>query len=178
MITLFADANYLGEVMKIDEGTVVAFVQNRVLLLKKVAERADDSSTAAKLMAANVDYDNIGTSGVFLGLRIPPHNAYIYKTVWIAADDKRLRPVLSRDNIFFPRLSGFWILQVKSGGSQGGAEVEARNVAIKGDLGDNATIPGAVSNAQSVVVDYVSNDYVTVAKNISGMEKLQSPEEI
>lgn len=173
VITLFADANYLGEFMKIDEGTVVAFVQNRVLLLKKVAERADDSSTAAKLMAANIDYDNTGTSGVFLGLRIPSHNDYTYKTVWIAADDKQLRPVLSRDDIFFPRLSGFWELRVESGGSPGRAELRARNVAIKEAAEENVAVPSAAVDTQSIVIDYVSNDYVTVARNISGMDKLQ-----
>lgn len=173
VVTLFADANYLGEFMKIDEATVIAFVQNKVLLLNKVADRADAPSTAAKSSSDNINYDNTGTSGVFLGLRIPSHNDYIYKTVWIAADDKKLRPVLSRDAIFFPRLSGFWELQVKSSDSPGGAELLASNVAIKDALEDKVSIPTAASNTQSIVLDYVSNDYITVARNISGTDKLQ-----
>ncbi len=176
VVTVFADANYLGEFMKIDDATAIAFIQNKVLLLNKVADRADDPSAVGNLNAANVNYDNIGTSGIFLGLRMPSHNDYVYKTIWIAADDKKLRPVLSRDDIFFPRLSGFWELQVKN--RQGGAELWAHNVAIKDVWEDDGSAPTASPHTRSIVVDYVSNDYVTVAKNISGMEKLQSPEEI
>lgn len=86
---------------------------------------------------------------------------YIYKTVWIAADDKILRPVLSGKDIFFPRRSGFWELQVKSGTSQEKAELWAQNVAIKDALEDKVSAKTASLSTQSIVVDYIGNDYVT-----------------
>ncbi|NLN86587.1 MAG: hypothetical protein GX133_03125, partial [Syntrophomonadaceae bacterium] len=81
VVTVSADANYLGEFMKIDEATVVSFVQNKVLRLHKTADRADDPAAAAGLNTVNGNQDNnSGTSGVFLGLRIPADYDYIYKT--------------------------------------------------------------------------------------------------
>ncbi len=174
IVTVFAGANYLGEFMKIDDATVISFVQNKVLLLHKVADRADDPSSIANLnVASDNHYNNTATSGIFIGLKIPSNNEYIYKTVWIAADDKILRPVLSGKDIFFPRRSGFWELQVKSGASQGGAELWAQNVAIKDALKDKVPAKTASLSTQSIVVDYIGNDYVTIARNNGGTDKLQ-----
>lgn len=176
VVTVFADSNYLGEFMKIDDATVISFVQNKVLLLHKVADHADDPLSVANLHAADINqYKNTGTSGIFIGLKIPSNNDYIYKTVWIAADDKKLRPVLSRNDIYFPRRSGFWELRVKSGLSQGGAELSAHNVAIKDAAGidDDVSAITASPGAQSIVVDYISNDYVIVESTDGGTDKLQ-----
>lgn len=174
VVTVFADANYLGEFMRIDDATVIAFIQNKVLLLHKVADQADDpSSVAHSNVAENNQLNNTGTSGVFLGIRVPSGNGYSYKTVWIAADDKKLRPVLSRKDIFFPRHSGFWELQVKSGINQGGAELWAHNVATKDVLEDKNSAKTAPLSTQSIAVDYIGNDYVTIARNNGGADQLQ-----
>lgn len=177
VVTVFAQANYLGEFMKIDDATVISFVRNKVLLLHKAADRADDPSTAANLKVANADYyDNSGISGVFIGLRIPSHGDYAYRTVWVAADNKNLHPVLSREGIFFPRRSGFWELQMKSGYKQGGAELRAQNVVIKDDLKgikDDVSAKAASFNTQSIVVDYIGNDYVIITRNNGGSDRLQ-----
>lgn len=174
VVTVFADANYLGEFMKINDGTVVAFVQNKVLLLNKFADQADAPLTITGLNTVDYkNYNNKGTSGVFIGLKIPSNNDYSYKTVWVAANDKKLRPVLCRKDIFFPRHSGFWELQVKSGLNQGTPGLWAHNVAIKDDLDDSdSSITTSLSN-QSIAVDYISNDYVTVTRNNGGTDILQ-----
>ncbi|MEA4926184.1 MAG: hypothetical protein VB084_12850 [Syntrophomonadaceae bacterium] len=177
VVTVFADSNYLGEFMKLDDATVIAFVQNRVLLLHKIADHADDPLTVANAKIADgSQYDNAGPSGIFLGLKIPSNNDYIYKTVWIAADAKKLRPVLSRDDIYFPRKSGFWELQVKSGLKQGEtAELWAHNVAVKDSAAaeEQASAPTASPATQSVVIDYIGNDYVTITNKIGAAGKLQ-----
>lgn len=174
VVTVFADTNYLGEFMKINDATVIAFVQNKVQLLNKVADQADDPSSVAHLNAAEDNQrDNPGTCGIFIGLRIPSNNDYSYQTVWIAADDKKLRPMLSRNDIFFPRHSGFWELRVKSGINQGATELWAHNVAIKEALKNNVSAKTMLLNSQSVRVDYISNDYVTIVRNNGGADQLQ-----
>ncbi len=178
VVTVFADSNYLGEFMKIDDATVIAFVQNKVLLLHKAAEHADDPLAVADANVTDANqYNNTGTSGIFIGLKIPLNNDYIYKTVWIAADAKELRPVLSRDDIYFPRKSGFWELQVKSGLNQGetGAELSAHNAAVKDSAAadDKASAETASPATQSIVIDYIGNDYVTITNKIGAVSKLQ-----
>lgn len=177
VVTVSADANYLGEFMKIDEATVVSFVQNKVLRLHKTADRADDPAAAAGLNTVNGNQDNnSGTSGVFLGLRIPADYDYIYKTVWIAADDQQLRPLLSRPDLFFPRRSGFWELQVIGGTNQEGAGLRAQNVAIKDDPAaskEGVQAPAASTRRPSLAVDYIGNNYAAIAWNDGDMEKLE-----
>lgn len=176
IVSVSAGANYLGEFMRIDDATIISFVQNKVLLLHKASDRVDDPSLAANLSVADVNrYDNTGISGILIGLRIPSNGEYAYKTVWIAADNKKPRLVLSREDIFFPRRSGFWELRVKSGSKLGRAELRAQNVAIKNtkeDLEDSFLDEATTLGTQGIVVYYIGNDYVTLARN-NGSEKLQ-----
>jgi hypothetical protein len=178
VVTVFAESNFLGEFMKLDDATVIAFVQNKVLLLHKIADHADDPLTVPNAkIADDSQYDNTGTSGVFIGLKIPSKTGYSYKTVWIAADDKKLRPVLSRNELYFPRKSGFWELQVKSGLKPGesAAGLSAHNMAVKNSAAasDQVAVPTASPGTQSIGIDYVGNDYVTISNNIGGISKLQ-----
>lgn len=174
VVTVFADSNYLGEFMKTDDDDAIAFVQNKVLLLHKVAARADDPRSIVNASSGDINhYNKAGSSGVFVGLKIPSNHDYVYKTFWIATDNKNLRPLLSRDEIYFPRKSGFWELQVKKG--KNGKELSAHNMAEKEALAEKekASAQSALSVAKSIVIDYIGNDYVAVEKNISGINKLQ-----
>lgn len=178
VVTVFADANYLGEFMKTDDNDAIAFVQNKVLLLHKVADQADDPRSIANASSGDINhYNKTGASGIFIGLKIPSNQDYIYKTLWIAADNKKLRPVLSRNDIYFPRKSGFWQLQVKNVQNREGEgeELSARNVAEKEPAPSREKISAATDYppAESVVIDYIGNDYAAVEKNIGGTVKLQ-----
>lgn len=177
VVTVFADSNYLGEFMKINNTTVISFVQNKMLLLHKIADHADDPRSVAN---ANIDHTNpynTGTSGIFIGLKIPVNNDYIYKTVWAAVSNKKLHPVLSRNDIYFPRKSGFWELQVQSGINQGknGEELYAHNIAVK-DLAaakDKDSARTAFPGSGSISIDYVGNDYVALKNHAGNTAKLQ-----
>ena len=173
VVTVFADSNYLGEFMKIDDATVVSFIQNKVLLLHKIAAHADDPRSIANASIDETDqYNKTGVSGIFIGLKIPSHQDYIYKTVWIAADDKKLHPVLSRNDIYFPRKSGFWELQMKQGNNR--AALSAHNMAEK-DLAatEKVSTKTASSVSESIVIDYIGNDYVAIENNTGGITRLQ-----
>jgi hypothetical protein len=178
VVTIFANSNYLGEFMKIDDSTVISFVQNKVLLLHKIADHTDDPRSVAN---ANIDdanqYNNTGTSGIFIGLKIPANNDCIYKTVWAAVNNKKLHPVLSRQDIFFPRKSGFWELQVQSGLNHGenGEELYAHNIAVK-DLAaekDKGSAQTTSPGSGNIFINYIGNDYVALESNTSGIAKLQ-----
>ena len=174
VVTVFAGSNYLGEFMKIDDATVISFVQNKVLLLHKIADHADDPRSVANASIGDADqYNKTGASGVFIGLRIPSGHHYIYQTVWVAADNKKLRPLLSRNNIYFPRKSGFWELQVKQG--ENGEELSAHNMAEKDMTAakDKVSARTASPAAESIAIDYIGNDYVSIDSNTGGGNKLQ-----
>ncbi len=173
VVTVFADSNYLGEFMKINDATVVSFVQNKVLLLHKIAAHADHPRSIANASIDDTDqYNKTGASGIFIGLKIPSNDDYIYKTVWVAADNKKLHPVLSRNDIYFPRKSGFWELQVKQGNNS--EALSAHNMAEKDLVAvEKAYAKTASSSSESIVIDYIGNDYVAIENNADGISRLQ-----
>lgn len=177
VVTVFADSNYLGEFMKIDDTTVIAFVHNKVLLLNNVAEHADDPRLITNANIDDINQYNTGASGIFIGLKIPLNNGFAYKTIWVATNNKKLHPILSRNDIYFPRTSGFWELQVQSALKLGknGEELSAHNVAEK-DLAatkEKGSAQRTPPIPESIVIDYVGNDYVAINNNTGGTVKLQ-----
>lgn len=190
VITVYAAANFLGEVMKLDDKNMIFFVQNKGLVLKKVSDQADRLGGAdTNSQELNQDIDE-GISGVLLGLRIPSGAGYTYRTLWIAADHHQLHPVLEARQIFFPRTSGFWELKVQdifSGGKKGSI-LMARNAAAKPLELNKAKGNGEEASADSSLkaIDYIGNDYVAVERNtddtnrlqVLPVDKLSSPTEI
>jgi hypothetical protein len=178
VVTIFANSNFLGEFMKVDDATVIAFVQNKALMLKKVSDHADSPLPVADTSIGDTNNEsNIGTSGIFIGLKIPTDNGYTYETLWVASDDKKLRPVLSRNNIFFPRNSGFWELQVRSALNDGTAELFAHDTAVKDSAtqrvsGEPFSKPAQKRNT-AIAIDYIGNDYVAIENVAAGTSNLK-----
>ncbi|MEL7567978.1 MAG: hypothetical protein AAGU27_24305 [Dehalobacterium sp.] len=179
VITVYAAANYLGEFMKLDAASMIFFVQNKILSLKKVSDQADSTLGAADTNVQDLNLDgNEGTSGVLLGLRMPEGTGYTYQTLWIAVDHHQLHPILTSKQLFFPRTSGFWELNVQGLPTveKTGNLLAARNVAAKipdtkkeeAGTGDQVYIDPAVR-----IINYIGNDYVAIEKKTGSMNQLQ-----
>ena len=197
VITVYAASNFLGEVMKLDDQSMIFFVQDKDLLLEKVSAQADSELGTANTNTHDLTQDgNEGTSGVLLGLRIPSDTGYTYRTLWIAADHRQLHPVLAAEQLFFPRTSGFWEFSVQdtSAGEKIGTVLTARNVAAKSlemkkadnitktqdeaGANDNADMQGENEPADESepairIVDYIGNDYVAIENEKAGVDQLQ-----
>ncbi|KJR45231.1 hypothetical protein UF75_4375 [Desulfosporosinus sp. I2] len=201
VITVSSAESFLGEFMKIDETKLIAFVQNKALYLQKVSDQVDSSLTSANLNDFKTNrQNNLGASGVLVGLKIPKesgangdedHTDFTYQTLWLALDNKKLHPILTGNNIFFPRSSGFWELQVRQ--VQEGATMEdvlsAHDVSTKAQEQRLRTMEISrgedKKGASKKVIDYIGNDYVAVENDINGnhlqvlpVDKISTPEGI
>lgn len=179
VITLYASANFLGELMKIDDSNMIFFVQNKELLLKKISDQTDSMLGAADVDTQNLNQDSKeGTSGVLLGLRIPSGTGYTYRTLWIAVDHNQLHPVLTSEQLFFPRTSGFWEFSASDVSIDGKTDsvLTARNVAEKvSDMGNESEEKGDKNPTDPAirVIDYIGNDYVAIEKKAAGVDQRQ-----
>lgn len=189
VITVYAASNFLGEAMKLDDTSMIFFVQNKDLLLKKVSDETDSIPDGSDTNAQDMNQEkNEGTSGILLGLRIPSATGYTYQTLWIAADDHRPHPVLAAEQLFFPRTSGFWELKVLDSSVDGkaGNVLTARNVAAKAidksiemkeakeeTEAEEGTEAEAVTDAAIRIINYIGNDYVAIEKKDAGVNRLQ-----
>lgn len=183
VITVYAAANYLGEFMKLDETSLIFFVQNKVLALQKVSDQVDGSLGAANANAQDLNpNNNEGTSGVLLGLRLPKDGegeGYTYQTLWLAVDHHQLHPVLASEQLFFPRTSGFWELSVQeepSGAGKTSNLLNARNVAAKTPnlkAAEAETENELYSDQAERIINYLGNDYVSIEKRTVSSNQLQ-----
>jgi len=181
IITVYAAPNFWGEFLKIDQTCLISFVQNKAFLLQKNADQAD--SFLAGTAVPDVKRDSkAGSSGVLLGLRIAGENGPAYQTLWVAADNRKLHPLLSSEGIFFPRNSGFWQLEVQEVSDNGrrktilwtrdvsSRDVLARNVSLKNP--EDQAAKGSEETGTRVI-NYISNDYVALEIERDGRQKLQ-----
>lgn len=181
IITIYADSNFLGEVMKIDDLNMIFSLQNKDLILKKVSNQANIVRDKTDENQDMLKHANKGASGVLLGLRIPSENGYIYRTLWIAADQYKLHNVLMIDQLYFPRTSGFWELSVSDNyeGDNNGNKLSVRNVAAKPLETQSVIKLDAGTEASNVidpairVINYIGNDYISIQKISDGINRLQ-----
>ena len=179
VITVYSASNFVGEFLKIDDESMIFFVQNENLLLKKVSDQADSMLGAANTNGQELNQDsNERTSGILLGLRIPSGTGYTYRTLWVAADHHQLHPVLAAEQLFFPRTSGFWELRVQDifTGERKGNILTARNVSVKA-LEMKKTVEGRGGQIDTEpverIIDYIGNDYVAIEKQTADINQLQ-----
>ncbi|MHB1407908.1 MAG: hypothetical protein ACYCV0_20355, partial [Desulfitobacteriaceae bacterium] len=183
VVTMLTADNFLGEFMKIDDRTAVAFVQNKVLYLKKTSDTVDSSLVTA--MAAQDTLEpskagkpgKAGTAGVLLGLKTPVKvdgqktTGYTYRTLWLATSNQNLHPVLEGKDIFFPRQSGFWKLKVRR--VEEGARAEDLLLAYDVSTKDPEEKPLALDslyweNREGLLarsLNFVGNDFVSFEIN-------------
>ncbi|WP_407307758.1 hypothetical protein [Desulfosporosinus sp. SB140] len=180
VITVSSAENFLGEFMKINDSKIIAFVQNDVLLLQKVSEQADHFSDDINPNVLDIkNQGRAGTSGVLLGLKVREKDKVAYQTLWLAADNKQLHQVLICNNIFFPRSSGFWELQVHNllSGAEEDDELSAHDVTTKisklQSRGLEENQLKAQTGTHKRIIDYVGNDYVAIENDINGINQLQ-----
>jgi hypothetical protein len=180
IITIYADSNFLGEVLKIDDMSMIFSLQNMDLIIKKVSDKVNIVSDKPDENQDLLKNANKGTSGVLLGLRAPSGNSYIYQTLWIAADQNKFHNVLTKDQLYFPRTSGFWELSVRDNeGDNAGNKLSVRNVVSKLQETQNVmklddeTDASREKDTAIRVINYIGNDYISIERINNGINRLQ-----
>ncbi|HWR60141.1 MAG TPA: hypothetical protein VN580_00930 [Clostridia bacterium] len=183
VITVTDKDKFICEILRVNDEAVVLEIDNRSLYLKKISGQVSRRS--------DIKYREISGSlepeadtgkgptrtGVLIGLcsqeavrNNKAAGTYNYRTLWIAATDKKLHPVLNTQGILFPRRSGFWRIETKRTAEAGHMEdfIIAHPVAVE-QHGDKTDIPMEPAVKQEVrtggvtrLIRYVGNDYVSV----------------
>lgn len=119
VITITSGDKFLYEFIKLNDDEAIFFVQDKIFSLKKISDRVESNFTEELKIKKKDENSRIAdskeeppSSGVLLGIRYnKAEGAYGYKTLWIASKNFVLYPVLETDNIFLPRMNGFWKLE-------------------------------------------------------------------
>lgn len=172
VITVTDEDKFICEIVRVNDETLILDIDNRSLYLKRISQQVSRRSdiryhdiTGNLELAADTG-KGLFRTGVLVGLA---DNSYNYRTLWIAATDKRLHPILSVQGILFPRRSGFWRIETKRSADTGDVEdfIIARPVIID-QHGDNNTVSAEAVQQEAGAggvtrrIRYVGNDYVSV----------------
>jgi hypothetical protein len=125
VVTVTSFERFIYEFVKINENECLAEIDGCLYCLRKTSDQVDSDFTQ-KISRENVPDNNLDNqkndkipiSGVFVGLKSfnsshGSDNDYSYRTIFIESINKSIKTVMQTDNIFFPRRSGFWKLEVK-----------------------------------------------------------------
>ena len=94
---------------------------------------------------------------------------YSYRTLWVSLIDGEIHPVLEMENIFFPRRSGFWKIQMKNITKDGRSEeyVSANNILME----DKKTEIQPENEVMDIEMPLMEKDAVSEI-DFSGWERL------
>ena len=123
VITVAAEGKFLCEFIPKDGREGIMYFANYFFAVRKQADTGletfefSGAQSIAKDKPMTMTGAVEGRSGVLLGLRssgkkaythFVPQRQFFYRTLWIAAKDRQLYPLLEMPDLFLPRLTGFW----------------------------------------------------------------------
>lgn len=184
VITVYSDDNFLLEFFKNSDGVLIAVIDDRYYCMEKVSNESPEVQNVKIEAAHREEYlmekasEQVLRSGLLLGVRIPVKTEdgfgdYIYGTYWISCVDRTLNPVYYADDIYLPRMDGFWKVRMEKRLEREGAQdaIVAAKVSstekrssTKGinefNVFSNTTERIETSLRKAIV--YIGNDYVCV----------------
>ncbi len=177
VITITSGDKFLYEFIKLNDNEGIFSIQDKIFSLTKVSDNIESNFTEelkTKKSEGNSNFtdseEEIPSSGVLLGIRYNKTGmTFGYKTLWIASKNKVLYPVLETQNIFLPRMNGFWKLEPER--FTDGSRVEDiikvcspsqlkinETGEVKMDLDKWGTKEGSISRK----ILYIGNDYISM----------------
>ncbi len=180
VITIAVKELYSFDALVIDNEKLIIEFEDYILYLKKLSDNVDNSINN-KLNENNENIDSSllindfpARTGLVLGLKYIEKDSrgeagYKYRTLWIGAEDKKLRTTMETMGIFFPRHDGFWRIETKriytvdrredifyAHSVLNGSTEELINITINPEKWGDKT--GSISRS----ISYVGNDYIGI----------------
>ncbi|WHH58628.1 hypothetical protein [Petroclostridium sp. X23] len=192
VITITSGDKLFYEFVRIDASQLILSMGNRMLYLKKLSDELEENKapTGGRQGSAENSQNKMEAfryhSGVVLGLRslkesgfdkskLPGQNGerVFYKTLWISADYKRLRPVLEMDNLFLPRRNGFWKVGVTREVQTNGLNdslfaYPVDNEININNINDNASL---ISSTSKKSILFIGNDYMALEYTVQEKDR-------
>lgn len=183
IITVTDEDKFLCEIIRVSSAALILEIDNRSLYLQKISDQVSRRTDIKKYekMAGSFDLgEEYGKepleTGVLVGFCFPDSGsykkadqAYNYRTLWIAATDKKLHPILHTQGILFPRRSGFWRMEARRTTDKGYKEdfhvacpVAAGEKKVKTvEPVEPVKEEGGIGNVIRRIC-YVGNDYISI----------------
>jgi len=175
VISISSDNNFFHEFIKVNDELIITNIDGIFLYFKKVSEVSSKSSENSSSPLTKGDISDNSTSQasrsvLLLGLRstIKATSStneilganYDYRTLLISYSNKNLNTILETKNLFVPRMTGFWKLNIArlTKGSNSIDFIDASPFVIKPK---KITSPNFL-NTERKVINFIGNDYISL----------------
>lgn len=178
VITAYSDDKFIYEFVKNSNGNIAISIDGQHYAMKKISdEYLNDINDDAHMKDQEANTrdeleENDMRSGILLGVRVPNSTDdgvgdYTYGTYWISYVDEKPEPILYADDIYLPRMDGFWKMWVEKILANEGVEDVIEVTAVKKSTDENMmsginNVSDRVETKSRKAVIYVGNDYVCV----------------
>ena len=186
VVNVYSKDSFLFEFIVDSNDEKIAVIDDRYYVMRKVSDDVGgiQAVTAQDTMASEaqeaIAQKQPVRSGLLLGVRVPVQTSdglgdYRYGTYWISCINGEIRPVLYADDIYLPRMDGFWKLLVeKKMGPQGVEDtLRAFKVTNTSSKARPRTSEAGFENVSARMetrirraIIYVGNDYACVENTI------------
>ena len=190
VVNVYSKDSFLFEFIIDSNDEKIAVIDGRLYVMRKVS---DDVGSVQEINGHDTlesgKEDAIAQkqplrSGLLMGVRYPVQTSdglgdYKYGTYWISCINGEINPVLYADDIYLPRMDGFWKLMVeKRPGPSGLVDTlrafKVTNTSNKAVDRPSAASPENVSERMETrvrrAIIYVGNDYACVENTIYGTD--------
>lgn len=162
------------ELIKYDKDKVIFYCEGIFFYMSKLSQTTDEASfTAVKNKAkkqSKQSRDTFLKCGVLLGLK--SERTYDeednlgeskYRTLWISASGRKLNPILEKDNLIFPRLSGIWDLHVDREYLNGYIRENLELTSVSNINKKSPKLENINVNKDYIVdINFIGNDYIAM----------------
>jgi len=123
VVNISSKGKFLYEIIKLSEDEAIIDIEEQYFLIKKISDKAGEEFSQLDIIkeSPNEEYfskkNKLSSSGILLGIRsasnINSLSGFEYKTLWISYQNEEIGNVYEAENIFLPRLNGFWMVGIK-----------------------------------------------------------------
>ena len=177
IISISSENNFFYEFIKVNDSFMITNVNGVFLYLKKTSDSNAKNPDSLSLPAAkgiiSADLNSPSSKSILLiGLRSTSKSTslgndtlsknYNYRTLLISYTNKKLNPVLETKNLFIPRLTGFWSLDIDRL-TDNFNSIDSINAFPFGTTQKITTKHSFAINERKVI-NFIGNDYVSIEK--------------
>lgn len=187
VITIMDQDVLFAEILREHGENLILKINNDSFILKMVSQEVDEEllkkrqqENSLTELVENSPQSTLLRTGVFIGLRQDIEEnqgeieSHLYRTLWIASENKDLYSFLETENIFFPRRKGFWKMEINRvlDGNRIEDLLVSNNILSKEASYslDNVTHQSLLQPSKLEVIyrkiNYISNDYVSIEEKV------------
>ncbi len=197
VITVYSGDNFLFEFIRGTNDKLIAAIDDRYYCMEMISDELPLAHDDTEEIIQHEEYrqekasEQVLRSGLLLGVRTSVKTEdglwdYKYGTYWISATDYKHNPVYYADDIYLPRMDGFWKVRMEKRLGREGTEdnlVAAKVTGADKGLSSNEKYEVSVfSNTTDRIetklrkaVVYIGNDYVCVENTVYDNKENSKP---